>query len=72
MEERFASVFGDANDQVRKACDIIASDPKLAEGYNAVGFSQVLWREAGRSVLKYNKLHFTGQPVYASSGTALP
>ena len=42
LEERFASIFGDANDQVRQACDIIASDPNLAGGYNAVGFSQVL------------------------------
>ena len=42
FEERLASIFGDANDQVRQACDIIASDPNLAGGYNAVGFSQVL------------------------------
>ena len=42
FEERLASIFGDANEQVRQACDMISSDPNLAGGYNAIGFSQVL------------------------------
>ncbi|VDM46184.1 unnamed protein product [Toxocara canis] len=32
--------FGNVNDQVQKACEMIAYDEKLKNGYNAVGFSQ--------------------------------
>lgn len=34
--------FLNVNDQITMACNIIAQDPKLANGYNAVGFSQGL------------------------------
>ena len=33
--------FMNANDQVKFACDLILKDEKLANGYNAMGFSQV-------------------------------
>jgi len=32
--------FRDTNRQVREVCEMIAADPELANGYNAVGFSQ--------------------------------
>ena len=41
MAERIAGFLGKANDQVQEACDYIASDPNLADGYHALGFSQV-------------------------------
>jgi len=28
------------NDQVAEACETLAADPQLADGFNAVGFSQ--------------------------------
>ena len=34
--------FMDINKQIVLACERIQSDPALADGYNAVGFSQVL------------------------------
>ena len=51
MEERIASIFGDANEQVQQACDIIAADPNLANGYHAIGFSQVFHCEVGWCIL---------------------
>lgn len=35
------SFFKDVNEQVAEVCDFIANDPQLANGYHAVGFSQV-------------------------------
>jgi len=32
--------FRDTNRQVREVCEMMASDPELAGGYNAIGFSQ--------------------------------
>uniref|UniRef100_A0A1B6H0L4 Palmitoyl-protein thioesterase 1 n=1 Tax=Cuerna arida TaxID=1464854 RepID=A0A1B6H0L4_9HEMI len=32
--------FMNVNDQVKMVCDQLASDPKLDQGYNAIGFSQ--------------------------------
>jgi len=32
--------FRDTNRQVREVCEMMANDPELAEGYNAIGFSQ--------------------------------
>jgi len=32
--------FRDTNRQIREVCEMIASDPELAGGYNAIGFSQ--------------------------------
>lgn len=32
--------FGDVNAQVATACAALAMDPKLQQGYNALGFSQ--------------------------------
>ena len=32
--------FKDVNEQVTMVCEKIASDPKLKNGYNALGFSQ--------------------------------
>lgn len=41
MVEDFESgYFVHPNKQVEEACRMIASDPKLKNGYNAVGFSQ--------------------------------
>jgi len=40
VAERIAGFLGKANDQVQEACDYIASDPNLADGYHALGFSQ--------------------------------
>ena len=37
MEHGF---FGNTNDQVIEACNKIAEDPKLRDGYNSLGFSQ--------------------------------
>lgn len=34
------SFFMNVNLQVEDACKQIATDPKLANGYNAIGFSQ--------------------------------
>lgn len=34
------SYFMHANLQVKKACEMISSDPKLKDGYNAIGVSQ--------------------------------
>ena len=34
--------FMDINKQIVLACERIQNDPALADGYNAVGFSQVL------------------------------
>ena len=38
--DRDAGFFGSVPKQVRQVCETIASDPKLAGGYNAIGFSQ--------------------------------
>jgi len=32
--------FRDTNRQISEACEMIANDPELADGYNAIGFSQ--------------------------------
>lgn len=32
--------FKHPDEQIKEACSIINSDPKLADGYNAIGFSQ--------------------------------
>ena len=37
MESGF---FRDTNRQVREVCEMIANDPELQDGYNAIGFSQ--------------------------------
>jgi len=37
MENGF---FMNANKQIAMVCDQVQSDPKLKDGYNAVGFSQ--------------------------------
>lgn len=34
--------FLNVNDQISMACSIIQQDPQLANGYNAIGFSQGL------------------------------
>ena len=40
MQDTFDGFFGDVNSQVKSVCKKIAADPKLKNGYNAVGFSQ--------------------------------
>lgn len=40
LQEEIRSFFGDVNDQVNDACERIKSDPKLKDGFNAIGFSQ--------------------------------
>ncbi|KAI7694070.1 hypothetical protein SSS_03808 [Sarcoptes scabiei] len=39
-EDFLSSYFMNLNQQVEKACEIIQSDEKLKNGYNAIGFSQ--------------------------------
>jgi palmitoyl-protein thioesterase len=39
-EDAFNSFFKNSNDQIGIACQILAKDPKLAQGFNAIGFSQ--------------------------------
>ena len=39
--ESLSCVIGQANIHVKEACRNIANDPKLADGYHAVGISQV-------------------------------
>uniref|UniRef100_A0A7S1WZU8 Palmitoyl-protein thioesterase 1 n=2 Tax=Tetraselmis chuii TaxID=63592 RepID=A0A7S1WZU8_9CHLO len=38
--DRYSSFFGNVNTQVENVCAELASMPELADGYNAVGFSQ--------------------------------
>ncbi len=40
FDERIAGFFGQVNNQVQEACEIIANDTNLANGYHAIGFSQ--------------------------------
>ncbi|XP_060640601.1 palmitoyl-protein thioesterase 1 [Anolis sagrei] len=40
IEDMENSFFKNVNDQVTLVCDILAKDPKLKGGYNAMGFSQ--------------------------------
>ncbi|XP_074636472.1 palmitoyl-protein thioesterase 1-like [Acropora palmata] len=40
IEDMENGYFMNANDQVKQVCDKLASDPKLKNGYNALGFSQ--------------------------------
>jgi len=40
VEDTENGYFMNVNKQVEMACQLIASDPKLAQGYNAIGFSQ--------------------------------
>ncbi len=39
-KDRDAGFLGDVNAQIAQVCDTLAEDPKLAGGFNAVGFSQ--------------------------------
>lgn len=39
-EDRLNGFFMNPNDQIEIACNIISSDPLLADGYNAIGISQ--------------------------------
>ena len=40
LEDTSNGFFMNVNEQVKQACDKIALDPKLKDGYNAIGFSQ--------------------------------
>ncbi|KAM7449542.1 Palmitoyl-protein thioesterase 1 [Porites harrisoni] len=40
IEDTENGFFMNANDQIKQVCDKLASDPKLKNGYNALGFSQ--------------------------------
>lgn len=40
FEDTSNGFFMNANKQVKMACDKIAKDPNLKDGYNAIGFSQ--------------------------------
>jgi hypothetical protein len=44
--DRKASFFGNANDQVEAVCQELAEDKYLADGFNAIGFSQVVYPNA--------------------------
>jgi len=39
-DDELSGFFKNVNDQVSLVCQQLASDPKLADGYNAIGFSQ--------------------------------
>jgi len=39
-DDTTAGFFGDMNEELRQVCNKIAKDPKLAQGFNAIGFSQ--------------------------------
>ena len=43
-EEIHASIHMPVNKQVELACRKISKDPNLQKGYNAIGYSQVLFR----------------------------
>jgi palmitoyl-protein thioesterase len=40
VEDTEHGFFANMNEQVQKVCDQLKADPKLSEGYNAIGFSQ--------------------------------
>ena len=40
VQDTLNGVFKNTNDQVEMACRLIQDDPKLQQGYNAIGFSQ--------------------------------
>lgn len=40
MEDTEHGFLGNMNEQVQKVCGQLKADPKLASGYNAIGFSQ--------------------------------
>ena len=40
LQETYNGWFMNANDQVKQACSILKNDSRLANGYNAIGFSQ--------------------------------
>ena len=40
LQDSLNSWFMNANDQVKQACSILKNDSRLANGYNAIGFSQ--------------------------------
>ncbi|VVD03240.1 palmitoyl-protein thioesterase 1 [Leptidea sinapis] len=40
MEEMENSFFMSPNKQIEYACDVISNDPRLKDGFNAIGFSQ--------------------------------
>lgn len=40
LEDTVSGVLLHPNKQVKIACDIVAEDPHLSNGFNAIGFSQ--------------------------------
>ena len=46
------------NDQVAEVCDFLASDPAFADGYNAIGFSQV----CDACIQSYSEIEELGWP----------
>ena len=40
LQDTYNGFLRNVNSQVTEACEKIAADPKLAAGYNAIGFSQ--------------------------------
>ena len=53
LQDTLAGFLRPVNEQVEIACENLANDPKLAGGYNAIGFSQgaqFLWVELFRWV----------------------
>ena len=40
MQDSYNSFFLDVNLQIAMACTDLSSDPKLKDGFNAIGFSQ--------------------------------
>eukprot|EP00005_Dracoamoeba_jomungandri_P003747 CAMPEP_0174256150 /NCGR_PEP_ID=MMETSP0439-20130205/5388_1 /TAXON_ID=0 /ORGANISM="Stereomyxa ramosa, Strain Chinc5" /LENGTH=271 /DNA_ID=CAMNT_0015338631 /DNA_START=128 /DNA_END=943 /DNA_ORIENTATION=- len=40
LEDQIAGFLGNSNSQIEGVCEKLRSDPKLANGFNAVGFSQ--------------------------------
>lgn len=39
-DDTYSGFFGNVNDQVQEACQLLANDTQLQQGYNAIGFSQ--------------------------------
>lgn len=45
IEDEIHGFLGNVNDQIQQVANTIASDPNLSKGFNAVGFSQVRYRD---------------------------
>jgi hypothetical protein len=51
IAERLAGFFGQVDAQVQLACDLIAADPELQNGYHSIGFSQASSKKHSSSLV---------------------